>query len=173
MYLLNAAWGFGSAELAAPQATLMKMVVQGVMEGNLPWNLVFAGAGIAVAVEIIGIPVLPFAIGLYLPIHLSSGIMAGGLIRLFFEKKKKISEEKRKDSIDRGVLYTSGLIAGEGLIGVLLAVFAVIKIGGKSLLDIINISGIVDLGSIGSIIAFILLILTVFKFSIWAKEKKA
>ena len=69
LYLLNAAWGFGSTELAAPQATLMKMVVQGVMEGNLPWNLVFAGAGIAVAVEILGIPVLPFAIGLYLPIH--------------------------------------------------------------------------------------------------------
>lgn len=100
LYLLNAAWGFGSTELAAPQATLMKMVVQGVMEGNLSWNLVFAGAGIAVAIEILGIPVLPFAIGLYLPIHLSTGIMAGGLVRLYFEKKKKITEEKRKDAID-------------------------------------------------------------------------
>ena len=173
LYLLNAAWGFGSTELAAPQATLMKMVVQGVMEGNLPWNLVFAGAGIAVAVEILGIPVLPFAIGLYLPIHLSTGIMAGGLVRLYFEKKKKISEEKRKDAIDRGILYTSGLIAGEGLVGILLAVFAIVNVGGKSLAEIIDLSGTIETGNIGALIAFGILILTLFKFSLWHKDNKA
>lgn len=173
LYLLNAAWGFGSTELAAPQATLMKMVVQGVMEGNLPWNLVFAGAGIAVAVEVLGIPVLPFAIGLYLPIHLSTGIMAGGLVRLYFEKKKKISEEKRKDAIDRGILYTSGLIAGEGLVGILLAVFAIVNVGGKSLAEIIDLSGTIETGNIGALIAFGILILTLFKFSLWHKDNKA
>lgn len=171
LYLLDAAWGFGSTELAAPQATLMKMVVQGVMEGNLPWNLVFAGAGIAVAIEILGIPVLPFAIGLYLPIHLSTGIMVGGLVRLYFEKKKKITEEKRKDSIDRGILYTSGLIAGEGLVGILLAVFAIVNVGGKSLAEIVDLSGTIQTGNLGAIIAFGILILTLFKVSIWHRDK--
>ena len=172
LYLLNAAWGFGSTELAAPQATLMKMVVQGVMEGNLPWNLVFAGAGIAVAVEILGIPVLPFAIGLYLPLHLSTGIMAGGLVRLYFEKKKNISEERRKDAIDRGILYTSGLIAGEGLVGILLAVFAIVNIGGRSIAEIVDLSGVIETGNIGALIAFGLLIVTLFKCSLWHKDNK-
>ncbi|MGN0143834.1 MAG: OPT/YSL family transporter, partial [Clostridium sp.] len=172
LYLLNAAWGFGSTELAAPQATLMKMVIQGVMEGNLPWNLVFAGAGIAIAIEILGIPVLPFAIGLYLPFHLSAGIMTGGLVRLYFEKKKKITEEKRKDAIDRGILYTSGLIAGEGLVGIILAVFAIVNINGKSLAEIIDLSGTIETGNIGALVAFSILILTLFKVTMWHKDKK-
>ncbi|MGN0382759.1 MAG: OPT family oligopeptide transporter, partial [Eubacterium sp.] len=62
LYLLSSAWGYGSAELPAPQATLMKLVVEGVMNGNLPWNLIMAGAGIAIAVEILGIPSLPMAV---------------------------------------------------------------------------------------------------------------
>ena len=113
LYLLNAAWGYGSVELPAPQATLMKMVVEGVMGGDLPWTLVFAGVGIAIVVEILKIPVLPFAVGLYLPIHLSTPMMIGGLIRYFFEKKKANSEEERKEKVENGVLYSSGLIAGE------------------------------------------------------------
>ncbi|AOR23803.1 OPT family oligopeptide transporter [Clostridium taeniosporum] len=172
LYLLNSAWGYGSAELPAPQATLMKMVVEGVMNGNLPWNLVFIGVGIAVAVEILGIPVLPFAVGLYLPIHLSSAIMVGGIVRLYFEKKKKISKEKRKDAIDRGILYTSGLIAGEGLVGILLAILAIININGKSIGKIIDLSSKISLGNIGALIAFLILVLTLFKFSIWNKDKK-
>jgi putative OPT family oligopeptide transporter len=171
LYLLNAAWGFGSKDIPAPQATLMKLVVEGVMEGNLPWTLIFAGAGIAIAVEIIGIPVLPFAVGLYLPIHLSSGIMVGGIIKLFFEKRKNVSDEDKKQQIDRGILYTSGLIAGEGLVGVLLAILAVIKIGDSSLGDIMNLSESVNFGQIGALIFFALLILTLFKFTIWYKEK--
>ena len=151
----------------------MKLVVEGVMEGNLPWTLIFAGAGIAVAVEIIGIPVLPFAVGLYLPIHLSAGVMVGGIIRLFFEKRKKVSEDDRKEQIDRGILYTSGLIAGEGLIGVLLAIFAIINVGESTLADTINLSTSVNLGQIGSIIAFIILIITLFKFTISYKDKRS
>lgn len=66
--------------------------------------------------------------------------MAGGLVRLFFDKKRKITEEKRKDAVDRGILYTSGLIAGEGLVGVLLAILAIIPIGKGSLGDLLNLS---------------------------------
>lgn len=172
LYLLNAAWGYGSTELPAPQAILMKMVVEGVMGGNLPWNLVIAGAAIAVAVEILRIPVLPFAVGLYLPIHLSAGIMVGGLVRLFYEKKRGISEEKRKDAIERGVLYTSGMIAGEGLVGILLAVLAVIPFRGESIGYFVDLSerGI-SLGSLGSLLFFGLLLFTLFKASILHKEK--
>ena len=126
MYLLNAAWGFGSEAIPAPQASLMKMVVEGVMGGTLPWTLIFMGAFVAVAVEVLGIPVLAFAIGLYLPIHLSAPIFVGGLIRSYVENKKKFaSEEARKNAVDAGILYSSGMIAGEGLVGILLAVIAV------------------------------------------------
>ena len=170
LYLLNAAWGFGSKEIPAPQATLMQLVVEGVMDGNLPWAFIFAGAAIALAVEILGIPVLPFAIGLYLPIHLSAGIMSGGLIRLFLEKRKSKSENSKKEEINRGILYTSGLIAGEGLVGVLLAIFAIIPLSNGSLADFLNLSKF-SLGKIGSIIFFIVLILTLLKATIWYKEK--
>lgn len=170
LYLLNKAWGYGSTELPAPQATLMKMVVEGVMEGNLPWALVFAGAGIAIVIEILGIPVLPFAVGLYLPIHLSTPIMAGGLVRLYFDKKKNISQEERGQVVENGILYTSGLIAGEGLVGILLAVFAIIPIGASTLGDVINISEIISLGNIGGLIFFLFLIFTIFKFSTSKKK---
>lgn len=172
LYLLNMAWGYGSAELPAPQATLMKMVVEGVMGGNLPWTLVLGGVGIAVVVEILGIPVLPFAVGLYLPIHLSTPIMAGGLIKLYIEKKKNISEEDRKKKIENGTLYTSGLIAGEGLVGILLAVFAIVKINGKSIADWINISGIISLGNIGGLAFFAVLIVSIVIFMNKEKRKK-
>ena len=86
LYLLDMAWGYGSTELLAPQATLMKMIVEGVMGGNLPWALVGIGAFIAIVVEILGIPVLPFAIGLYLPIHLSTPMMVGGIVKWLVEK---------------------------------------------------------------------------------------
>ena len=81
LYLLGRAWEYGGTEIPAPQATLMKMVVEGVMGGNLPWTLVFVGVGIAIVVEILRIPVLPFAVGLYLPIHLSTPMMVGGAIK--------------------------------------------------------------------------------------------
>lgn len=138
LYLLDAAWSYGSTELPAPQATLMKMIVEGVMGGNLPWNLVFAGAFIGIVVEVLGIPVLPFAVGLYLPIHLSTPMMLGGAVRWLFEKKKNMSEKAKKDMIENGVLYCSGLIAGEGLVGILLAVFAIIPMADGSLGDLLG-----------------------------------
>ncbi len=171
LYLLNAAWGYGSTELPAPQATLMKMVVEGVMGSNLPWTLVICGAGIAIVVEILGIPVLPFAVGLYLPIHLSTPIMAGGLLRWWFERRKYNSEKEKKDVVEDGILYTSGLIAGEGLVGILLAVFAIIPMGEGSLGDFLGSVLPFSLGNIGGLVFFALLLLSICKFSIWKKRK--
>ena len=173
MYLLNAAWRYGSTQLPAPQATLMKLVVEGVMGGTLPWGLVFCGVGIAIMIEILGLPVLPVAIGLYLPIHLSTPIFIGGLLRWFFEKKKACkTEDERKDTIDRGVLYSSGMIAGEGLIGILLAVFAVIPVSKKeNLSDIINLGGI--LGNIGGTIFFLAILASIVFFATHRPKKKA
>lgn len=119
------------------------------MGGNLPWNLVFVGVGIAIVVEILGIPVLPFAVGLYLPIYLSTPMMVGGLVRWFFERKGG-----HKEGIDRGILYSSGLIAGEGLVGILLAVFAVIRAGERSVGDILGTCLPFRFGNWGGLIIF-------------------
>ena len=151
MHLLNGAWGFGSEELSAPQATMMKMVIEGVMGGDMPWSLVFIGVAIAVFVEVVGLPVLPIAIGIYLPIHLNAGVMLGGLVRLLVEKRKYASETEKESSIQSGILYASGLIAGEGVVGILLAVFAVLGIS-------LDISGVINLGNIGGLVAFALVL---------------
>lgn len=174
LYLLNAAWGYGSKALPAPQASLMKMVIEGVMNANLPWTLVFIGAAFAVIIEILGIPVLPVAIGLYLPIHLSTPLMVGGLVRLWLERRKYADEKLKDRVVTSGVLYSSGMIAGEGLIGILLAVFAIIPVKGSTLGTIIDISARgISLGNIGGLIFFFLLILTMLKFSIWNKKVHA
>ena len=170
LYLLNAAWSYGSTEIPAPQATLMKMVVEGVMEGNLPWVLVFAGVGIAIVVEILGIPVLPFAVGLYLPIYLSTPMMVGGLVRLYFENKKSDSKEEKERKTNNGILYCSGLIAGEGLVGILLAICAVIPFRGGSFADTFNLAEKFNLGQIGGLIFFGLLTATLVYF-ICRKDK--
>lgn len=175
LYLLNAAWGYGSTELPAPQASLMKMVVEGVMGGDLPWTLVFAGVGIAIVVEILKIPVLPFAVGLYLPIHLSTPMMVGGLIRYFVEKRKTSSEKEKKEKIENGVLYSSGLIAGEGLIGILLAIFAIVPWKEGSLGDVLNLKDRfgINFGNIGGLIFFALLCGTLMLFINMKKKVKS
>ena len=170
LYLLDSAWGFGSTELAAPQATLMKMIVEGVMSAQLPWNLVFVGAIIAVIVELIGIPVLPFAIGIYLPVQLNACIMVGGVVRLVFDKMKKPEEEK-KEMVNNGILFCSGMIAGEGLVGILLAVFAIFGI--DKLIDISGFLGLGEIsGSVASLVIFGLVILSLVCFSALKKNKK-
>jgi len=170
LYLLDAAWGFGSDQLAAPQATLMKLIIEGVMGGNLPWGLVFIGACIAVLVEIIGIPVLPFAIGVYLPVQLNACIMVGGLIRLLVDKIKRPEEEKKEITND-GILFCSGMIAGEGLVGILLALLAVF--GVDSALNLSAKLGIpAAVSNIGGLVLFAIIIFTVLKFSLWKKRNK-
>lgn len=152
LYLLNSAWGFGSTELSAPQATLMKMLVEGVMNGNLPWGLIFIGIFIAIAVEILRIPVLPVAIGLYLPLELSTCIMLGGLIRLFLEKRK-LSEEDKKRKLNNGILFSSGMIAGEGLVGIFLAILAVLSVEHK-----IDLSQIANTGIVGGFLLILVIL---------------
>ena len=166
LILLDSAWGFGSEELAAPQATLMKLIIEGVMDGNLPWGLVLIGVFIAVVIEVLGIPVLPFAIGVYLPVQLNACIMVGGLVRLALDKLKR--EKAEKDAIvNDGILFCSGMIAGEGLVGILLALLAVFGIGSA-----IDLSGFIPapVYNIGALVLFAIIILTLLKFSLWKKR---
>lgn len=162
LYLLDYAWGFGSEELGAPQAMLMKMLTEGVMEGNLPWTLLLIGVFSAVVIEILGIPVLPFAIGMYLPVHLNTCIMIGGIIRYFSEKKSKDSE-----SANRGLLFCSGMIAGEGLVGILLALLAVFGVSG-----IFDYSEKVSpfFGDLTSVVLLLFICIFVFKISFRRKK---
>lgn len=164
LYLLNTAYGYGGAEVPAPQATLMKMIVEGIMGGNLPWNLVFVGVFLAIGLEILRIPVMPFAIGLYLPIYLNATIMIGGVVRLFMDGRKHVDEETKERQSTDGTLYCAGMIAGEGLVGIALAILTVFGIS-------LDLSGSLNLGNIGGVVLMILMILSLLKFSLWKKQK--
>ena len=118
--LLNKAYGFGTAELPAPQATLMKIVIEGVLENALPWTLVGIGVVIAVVAELFRIPSLPFAVGVYLPVATMMTVFLGGLLRLIMEKTSK-SEEEKEERRENGILLGSGFVGGEGLLGVAIA----------------------------------------------------
>ena len=118
--LLGKAYGFGGEELPAPQATLMKLVIDGVLSQSLPWTLVAIGAAIAVVAELFRIPSLPFAVGVYLPVSTMFPVFLGGLLRLVLERRASTKEEKTARR-DRGILFGSGLVGGEGLIGVVIA----------------------------------------------------
>ena len=159
LYLLNEAWGYGTTELPAAQATMMKMLVEGIMNAELPWALIFIGVFIAIVAEILKVPVMPFAVGMYLPFSLSAGIMAGGIVRYIVEKIKGTDAEK-KERADRGVLFTSGLIAGEGIMGIVLAVLAVAKVD-----SVINLSERFDFTTpqVVSLIVFVLLLVYLFR----------
>ena len=167
LLLLDKAWGFGTVELAAPQATLMKMIVEGVMEGNLPWMLIFIGVFIAVAVEIMGIPGLPVAIGLYLPLELSATIMLGGIVRLVTDYLNKKQSDRTEGDAGAGILFCSGLIAGEGLVGIILAVFAVAGLDER-----IDLSGRINTGMVGGIVLLVVMIISVAIFSLKKKADK-
>lgn len=164
LVLLDKAYGFGTEALPAAQATLMKMIVEGVMDSNLPWSLVFIGVFIAVVIEILGISVLPVAIGLYLPLELSTTIMIGGIIRWFIDKKNKNKEENNDAS--SGILFCSGMIAGEGLVGILLAILTVAKVAEK-----VDLSGSLNTGVIGGLVLLAVMIFCVVKFALPKKEK--
>ena len=133
----------------------------------MPWALVFTGAFIAVVVELIGIPVLPFAIGVYLPVHLNACIMVGGLIRLALDKLKRDDKEA---VVNDGILFCSGMIAGEGLVGIALALLAVFGVS-----EMIDLSGKIPpvVSDLGGLALFAVIILTVLKFTVWKKRNKA
>ncbi|MGB3366112.1 MAG: oligopeptide transporter, OPT family [Acidaminobacteraceae bacterium] len=163
LILFNNAWGFGSPELPAPQATLIKIIVEGVMQGDLPWAFIGIGIGIGIIVEIVGIPILPVAIGLYLPIQLTTTIFIGGLVRGMINKNKDgVDTFESKNKEDAGILYSSGLIAGEGIVGVLFAILAVIGIQFK-----FPING----GVLGTIVAFLIIIYTLMRNSVYKKYR--
>jgi putative OPT family oligopeptide transporter len=119
--LLAHAYGFGGEELPAPQATLMQLVIDGVLAQNLPWTLVAIGAAIAIAAELARIPSLPFAVGVYLPVSTMFPVFLGGLLRLLLLRQVEGDREERRARRDRGILFGSGLVGGEGLIGVVIA----------------------------------------------------
>ena len=123
--MLNQAYGIGGEQIAAPQATIMSMISKGIMSGNLPWDLVLVGAVFGIMAELMKIPVLPFALGLYLPIHLSAGVVIGGIVRVLVDKKFKFDTELLKKQTEKGILLASGLVAGDAIMGILIAVFTI------------------------------------------------
>jgi len=121
--LIGNTWGFGNEAIPAPQATLMKVVIEGVLDANLPWGLVGIGVGLALIIELLGIPSLAFSVGVYLPVATMVPVYFGGLLRMFSEKGLKTEEEKAERR-ERGILFGSGLVGGEGLFMVVIAIYA-------------------------------------------------
>jgi uncharacterized oligopeptide transporter (OPT) family protein len=142
----------------------MKMIVEGIMGGDLPWALVFIGVFLAIGLEILRIPVMPFAIGLYLPIYMNATIMIGGIVRGLMDSRKNVDEETKERQATDGTLFCAGMIAGEGLIGILLAILAVIGVN-------MNLSQSVNFGNIGGLVLIALMVLSLLKFSVWKKNK--
>ncbi len=121
---LHTAYGIGSERLSAPQATLMSMVVKGVLTAELPWGLVLIGIFLGATLELLGIPSLPCAVGIYLPISLSTPIMVGGFVRYLYDRN-----EAHKKRVENGTLFSSGLIAGGALMGIIMAGLVIYREG--------------------------------------------
>jgi len=179
LLLLNTAYGIGSEDVAAPQATLMKLVVEGIMTAKIPWTLVIGGAAFAIFCALAGIPVMAVALGLYLPITLSAAVLVGGIIRKIVEQRarkdekgKAVAVEKSKDesgpqlmeeSVEKGILLASGLVAGDALIGIVIAAFAILSINigfGAMLFPALSSSNLL------SFVMFILLGVWIYLFAI-------
>jgi len=126
VWLLGKTFQFGTQELSAPQATLMKTVIEGVLGGDLPWGLVLVGGAFALVAELVGIPSLPFAVGIYLPLSTMTPIFVGGLIRSVIEKRSGKDEKLKTHRKEKGILLGSGFIAGEGITMVGVALIAYI-----------------------------------------------
>lgn len=155
VWLLGRSFSFGSVELPAPQAVLMKTVVEGVLGGDLPWGLVLIGGAFAVVAELLRIPSLPFAVGIYLPLSTMTPIFVGGLVRQIIENRAGKDEQLRTRKKEKGILLGSGFIAGEGIAGVLIALYAFIA---KAKPKGIGIVWPGDLGDFIALAAFLLLI---------------
>ena len=123
LMLLHRAWGFGSDAISAPQATLMKVIVEGMMDGGLPWGLLAVGASLAALLAAFRVSVMPVAIGIYLPVGLGVTMFAGGMLRLAVERIRGAAPAEGGDT---GTLFSAGLVAGEGLCGILLALLSLI-----------------------------------------------
>ncbi|MCF4152264.1 oligopeptide transporter, OPT family [Dethiosulfovibrio sp. F2B] len=158
LIMLDSTYGFGSKELPAPQAGLMAMVVQGIFQGDLPWTLVWIGAALGLCARLVQIPVLPFGIGLYLPIHLSVPIFFGSLIREAVMKKFPKGHEKHKPALETGMLISSGFVAGDALVGLLAAFLAYVGVADK-----IAVGGPLSASGIGGLVLFMVLALYMYR----------
>jgi putative OPT family oligopeptide transporter len=129
LMLLDETYTLGSPDLPAPQATLMRLVIEGVLEQNLPWTLIAIGAALSVVVALFGLPTLAFAVGVYLPLDTMAAIFVGGLLRWLVSRTpdKDLAESRR----EQGILFSSGLVGGGGLTGVLLALWVALRKGEK------------------------------------------
>ena len=168
--LLHNAYGIGTAEVTAPQATLMRLIVEGIMVGMLPWTLVIIGVMIALFCALAGLPILPVALGLYLPISLNSAIFFGGLIRKFVDSKFKDNELDRDAAVERGTLIASGLVAGDALTGIAIGIFAALNIKTDFLSGIITNDALRNLLSIG---VFVALAVWMYNYSTRIKRRSA
>ncbi len=126
--LLGNTYEFGSKEIPAPQATLMKTIIEGVLAGQLPWGLVLTGGGLAIGAMLCGVSGLAFAIGVYLPLSTMAPLYVGGCVRALAERGSTRTREG-----DPGVLAASGLVAGEGLAGVAVAGLVTAGLAAKSM----------------------------------------
>ncbi len=116
---MHQVFGIGSEAVPAPQATLMSTIIRGLLNQNLPWGLVLVGIFIAVTLELCGVHSLSFAVGLYLPIATTAPIFIGGLVRGWVERQAGPAAES---DVGAGTLFSSGLIAGGSIAGILFAV---------------------------------------------------
>lgn len=172
---LNSILVIGSPKLPAPQAALMATVIKGLLSQNLPWGLVIVGMGIALVMELSGVRSLPFAVGAYLPLSVSTPIFVGGLVKFAVEKLKK--GEDTDSDIGPGALLSSGLIAGGALTGILYAILVGTTIptsgGDKSIADILN-TGIAESmgieGDLISVVIFLAMAAVLFKFAMGKEE---
>lgn len=184
LLLLNNTLGIGpiteahANPLPAPQATLMATVIKGLLSQNLPWALVIIGMGIAAVMELSGVRSLPFAVGAYLPLSTSSPIFIGGLVKWIVDRKKKSKVEESE--IGPGALFSSGLIAGGALTGILIAILIGTPFGvdasGKEtyLIDKLNTGFAGTLGAVGDLVSLVLfaaLAFILFKFANSKEEK--
>jgi putative OPT family oligopeptide transporter len=126
--LLGYEYGFGGVDFPAPQATLMRTVVDGVLNANLPWALVLTGASFSIVAELLGIPSLAFAVGIYLPLSTMTPVFLGGCVRTLVKRaRKQVTRDTPEGNTDSGVLFASGLIAGEGMLGIGIAAATLIS----------------------------------------------
>ena len=125
----NVEGGLGGAELPAPQAVLMKLVIDGVLDRNLPWMLILTGVALALVASVFRVPVLAFAVGVYLPLSTMAAVFVGGLLRWALTRGVREAEAERRR--ERGVLFGSGLVGGGGLTGVVLALWVAARGGRK------------------------------------------
>ncbi|MFO7587164.1 MAG: oligopeptide transporter, OPT family [Gemmatimonadota bacterium] len=151
----NVEGGLGGPELPAPQAVLMKLVIDGVLDQNLPWALILIGIGIGGAASLFRVPVLAFAVGVYLPLYTMAAVFVGGLLR--WRLTRNVPEEEAERRRERGVLFGSGLVGGGGLTGVLLALWVGVRAGrpieGIGLALPYVVEEILALATVGAIVA--------------------